>query len=107
VARSERGGGLAAPSEERSVVLADAVARERRAVRAQRVQVEGEDAVACEVRRDAAQRREELGFVPEVVERVVEAGDEVERAEHRELAHVAAHELDLGRLDRGFREHRG
>src|SRR5688572_33272850 len=77
-ARARVGRGRSAPREQRLARLADALARERRAVREQRVDVEDHEPAWGEARSHAGERGGELGLVPQVVERVVEAGDEVE-----------------------------
>ena len=81
-----------------AVALAHAVAREGGPVRAQRVQVEDRQAAPGEVAPIPSEGGGELVRVEQVVQRVVEARDEVEAADHRQVADVGVDELASGAL---------
>src|SRR3954451_10670188 len=81
-------GTLASPKEDGLVVDRHAGAREGRPVREQSVQIEQEQTVRTDVRGNGLERRSELVLREQVVERVVEAGHQVERAQPREGSHV-------------------
>ena len=79
-------GGAAVPEHDPPAVLDDPIADV--AVGRQRVDVERQQPVRRHVRADRPQRALDVVRRRQVVERVVEAGDEVEAAVHRQLAHV-------------------
>src|SRR6185295_4466372 len=83
---------VAAPAQEDAVVLDDLVAAVVGVVRRQRVRVEDEDAARREPPAHRPQRADEVVVAEQVADGVVEAGDEVEGAEVRELAHVGLDE---------------
>ena len=97
-----------APGEHDAVALrCTRVAREGRAVGQQRVEVEdGRGRPVAGSRRCRRRRPARSGSSEQVVERVVEAGDEVEAAERGQLAQVGLHERRGRRLACRLGEHR-
>ena len=92
-------GRLTAPGEQPSVVaVPNAVARERGAVRPERVEVEEREPARREIGGNRPERGPQVRFRRQVVERVVEAGDEVEAPQQRQLAQVREDEPRVRRL---------
>ena len=73
--------GTPPPGEDHVAVRRDAVGGEGRAVGEQGVQVEHGESLAMQVRRDRPECRGQVSFLAQVVERIVEAGDQVELVE--------------------------
>jgi hypothetical protein len=97
----------APPREDHAVALDHAVPGERRAVCQQRVEVEHRKPGRAEVRLDPREGCSELVLAQQIVERVVEAGDEVEAAEGAQPPEVGVHERRARRPAGGLGEHGG
>ena len=98
--------GQAAPGEPVVLDVEDLAARERRAVGRERVHVEDQQPAGREVARHRRERVAHVVLAEQMVERVVDAGDEVEAAEDRQRSHVvAAHRARVGHLRRSDPEH--
>ena len=91
--RLDLGWRVAAPAEEGPAHLGSGVGPERLAVRGEGVDVEDEQPAATEIARHPGDRRVHVVLGEEVVDGVVEARDQVELADHGQLAHVGDEDL--------------
>ena len=99
-AGSDVGRARSVPGQEPLAAVGDPVAREARAHHRERVEVPDRDPVRGEVTGDPGECAGELVAIEQVVERVVQAGHEVEGAERRQIADVGHEHAGVRRLAR-------